>query len=129
MKRLLKKYEKYLSIHYYVIALRRQPSHMQHVYAAVFAGFITVLLGVMILYFDYGFWHERYSREETLEEVQVPSVAPVEVRSPGDMLGGFFKEARSRLDTIKTSSSSLLEGKETYNRSSDEGAEDATDTP
>lgn len=88
---------------------------MQHVYAATFAGAITALAAATILYFDYGFWHERYSRNEVVE-VQTVNDPLVTVQSPGEMIGGFFKEASQKLKAINTSSSSILEGKETYKR-------------
>lgn len=113
MKRFVKKY---LSTHHYLAVLRRQPSHMQHVYAAFFAGAVTVLIAAIILYFDYGFWHERYSRTELVETNAVVEDSMVTVQSPTEMLGGFFKEASQRLQSIKTGSSSLLEGKDVYTR-------------
>lgn len=116
MKHLLKKYEKFLSIHHYITFLRRQPEHMQHVYAAIFAGSITMIIAAFILYVDYGFWHETYSRQEVIE-VKDTTEPMVTVQSPGDMMGGFFKEARDRVQTINISSpSNVLKGTDSYTR-------------
>ena len=68
--------KKYGSIKHYIAFLRRQPAHMQHIYAVIFAGSITALLAAIILYVDYGFWHERYVRNEeaaTLETKDPPN--------------------------------------------------------
>jgi uncharacterized membrane protein YraQ (UPF0718 family) len=121
MKHLLKKYERMLSIHHYIAVLRRQPVHMQHVYAAVFAGLVTVILASYILYMDYGFWHEKYNRND--EALLVTEVAPVtvdseEVLSPGEMIQGFFKEASDKFKTVGTSNPAFLEGKDTYTKES-----------
>lgn len=117
MKRFLKKYERMLSIHHYIAVLRRQPVHVQHVYAALFAGLITVILASYILYVDYGFWHEKYSRNE--EALLVVEAAPEKVSSesvlsPGEMIQGFFKEASDKFKAVGTSESAFLEGKDTY---------------
>ena len=119
MKGSLKKYEKYLDFRHYFVVLKRQPLHMQHIYAAIFAGSITFLLAITILYFDYGFWHERYRRDEVLETDTASQ--QVAVQSPGDMIGGFLKEAGEKLKTIDISGSNLLEGKDVYMK--DDGVE------
>jgi hypothetical protein len=92
---------------------------MQHLYAILFAGCITGLIAMVILYFDYGFWHERYTRAEDIVEVHTTGDPMVTVQSPGEMIGGFFREASDKLKNINVSSTSLLEGKDTYSR--DEG--------
>jgi hypothetical protein len=87
-------------------------------YAATFAGIVTGLVAVAILYFDYGFWHERYSRTEQLStaSIQTKTVDDdmVTVQSPGEMIGDFFKEASTKLQTIKVTKPEMLEGKEVY---------------
>lgn len=119
MKRILKKYEKYLSIRHYISVLRRQPAHMQHVYAIIFAGSITALIAGIILYADYGFWHEKYSRSEVLEiQEETDTTDPmVTVESPAKMIGGFFREASLKLKSIDVSvPEGLLEGSDSYSR-------------
>lgn len=90
---------------------------MQHVYALVFAGSITATIAFVILYVDYGFWHERYIRDD----LTVVSTSTIEASpevstpdSPSKMLSRFFGEARDRLHTIDVSGSEMLQGKETY---------------
>lgn len=105
--------KKYGSIKHYIAFLRRQPAHMQHIYAVIFAGSITALLAAFILYVDYGFWHEKYvrSEESSIGEAPQPS------QSPFQMMSIFFKTARNQLDTLGTSGADLLVGKEVYIRS------------
>jgi hypothetical protein len=116
MKRRLKKYT---SLTHYIEFLRRQPEHMQHIYAVIFAGSITLMLAFVILYVDYGFWHETYVRGEvetiSLENSQ-PNKPEANVQSPKDMLGDFFKEAAEKLERISISSTTLPTGKDTYKR-------------
>lgn len=92
---------------------------MQHLYALSFSGVITVLLAISILYFDYGFWHERYSRSEELVPATLEQAKPVtETASPGSMIGGFFREASDRAKAVKANTPRFLEGKETYTKDS-----------
>jgi len=120
MKRYIKKYQKYISIHHYISVAKQQPAHIQRVYAATFAGIVTGLVAVAILYFDYGFWHERYSRTEQLTTSSVLTKTVdedmVTVQSPGEMIGDFFKEASTKLQTIKVTRPDMLEGKEVYTK-------------
>lgn len=113
MKRHLKRYT---SLTHYIAFLRRQPEHMQHIYALVFAGSITALIAFVILYVDYGFWHERYKRDDmvvvgTSTLIETSSQSP---ESPSEMLSRFFGEAKTRLKNIDTSGIEMLQGKETY---------------
>ncbi len=115
----MKFYKKYFSLKHWIAFFRRQPNHMQHVYAALFAGSITAVIAVAILYFDYGFWRERYSRTEIVKESVVKnSPQEVETVSPGEMMGGFFKEASARVQSIKNQKIELLQGKEVYSSGS-----------
>ncbi|MBP6948542.1 MAG: hypothetical protein KBC41_00170 [Candidatus Pacebacteria bacterium] len=111
MKRHLKKYT---SITNYIEFIRRQPSHVQHVYGVVFAGTITSLIAFFILYIDYGFWHERYINDDIVkianEEEQV------KLESPTKMFGSFLEEAGERFKEIKIPNKALLEGKESYSQ-------------
>lgn len=109
----MKFYKKYFSLKHWLAFLRRQPNHMQHMYALLFSGVVTAILGAAILYFDYGFWHERYSRSEVMvTNTEVKAAPEVTTISPGEMLGSFFKEATIRVQAIKETT--ILEGKEIY---------------
>jgi len=111
----MKFYKKYFSLRHWLAFLRRQPSHMQHMYAVAFSATITAMIGAGILYFDYGFWHERYSRSETVATTTIKNVAVQdETVSPGEMMGDFFKEASVRIQSLKDQKVDLLEGKEVY---------------
>jgi hypothetical protein len=87
---------------------------MQHVYAAVFAGSITMLIAAFILYADYGFWHERYVRDDLTQVASTLEVATQKPESIGEMSSRFFGEAKERLQNIDTTGKDLLKGKETY---------------
>lgn len=98
----------------YLDVLRRQPEHMQHIYAILFAGGITILLAAILLYSEYGFWHERYQRTEVIAETLSESQETIASKSPLDMAAIFFKDAKDQLAKVKTSSQGLLDGKEVY---------------
>lgn len=114
MKRYLKKYT---SLKLYIAFLRRQPKHMQHVYAFIFAGSVTALIASIILYVDYGFWHERYVRKDEIiiasstEIISKPTPIP---ESPIEMLSRFIGEAKVQFDSISSGGQELLKGKEIY---------------
>jgi hypothetical protein len=114
MKRYLKKYT---SLTHYIEFLRKQPEHMQHVYAVVFAGSITMLIACVILYVDYGFWHEKYIRDRD-DTNNLTVATPTEPESPSTMFSRFFGEAKDRFQSIDTSGSDFLKGKETYTNDS-----------
>lgn len=82
---------------------------MQHVHAVAFAGIITTLLTAVILYTDYGFWHETYVAEEVSEKIE-------ESNKEHSSWGSFFTEAKVRFSKIGTDGVNLLEGKETYRK-------------
>jgi hypothetical protein len=111
--------KKYTSLANYIEFLRRQSVHIQRIYAALFAGVITCLLGLLILYFEYDLWHETYSRNE--DSVQVVTPETVSAHSPQDMMSEFFKEAGQKLNAIDLSKPDILNGKETYMK--EEGVE------
>lgn len=93
---------------------------MQHVYALTFASLVTGLMAAFILYYDYGFWRDTYSRNEVVVSEQAgdgaSKEATVETLSPKDMLGSFLEEAGARYRALATSSKDLLNGKEEYGR-------------
>lgn len=107
-----KSMKKYVSLKHYIAFLRRQPKHMQHVYAVTFSGTVTLFLAAIILYVDYGFWHEKYQRTEEVKTQDKEFVT----ESPVQMLGNFFEEASERFKSIEKSGGSFLEGKEIYSR-------------
>ena len=97
---------------------------MQHVYAATFAGSVTLLIAIAILYFDYGLWHERYRRTDdivvTSKQEQGQDQSLITVQSPGEMIGAFIKEATVKIKAIDTSGANVLKGKDVYNKESTE---------
>ncbi|MDB5260080.1 MAG: hypothetical protein JWN37_311 [Candidatus Nomurabacteria bacterium] len=92
----------------YVRHIRRQSKHMQHMHAFIFAGIITAIVAGIILYTDYGFWHETYIGESA------PAVTQETAAPPGEVFSNFWSEARSQFSNIGSSTASLIEGKETY---------------
>lgn len=113
MKKVLKNS---LSLKHWIAYLRRQPRHMQHVYAFIFSGTITAIIAGIILYADYGFWHDRYS---TNEDVLLVEASTRNAESPLQMLSRFFDEAKVQLNNLNTSGGELLQGKETYKKGDD----------
>jgi hypothetical protein len=109
MKRYLKKY---LSFKHYVDVLRKHPEHLQHAYAFIFAGSITSLIAFVILYTEYGFWHEKYVRDESVVvEMQSTSVPPL-----SEVFSRFLDDIKAEFGSINDTGSSFFEGKETYIR-------------
>src|SRR3989344_3099917 len=99
----------------YIRYMRKQSKHVQHIHAFIFAGTITLLVAIAILYTSYGLWHVKYrATGDLMVEGEVITTPPVEPESPGEMLSRFWGEARTQFSSIGTSGASLLEGKETY---------------
>jgi hypothetical protein len=111
----MKHYKKYLDVKHWLAFLRRQPKHMQHVYAVIFSAVITSLIASAILYYDYGFWHEKYSRTDSLV-VQVKPEEIIKTQSPGELIGSFLKEAKEKVNALQTGSSNILQNKEVYTK-------------
>lgn len=97
------------SISHYVKYMKRQSVHIQHVHAIAFAGIITALLTGVILYTDYGFWHETYVAEDVTQMV-------ADTDNDRVSWGSFFTEAKVRFSQIGSQGVNLLEGKETYKK-------------
>jgi hypothetical protein len=97
-----------LTFRHYIKFMRRQSKHIQHVHAVAFAGLITALIAFVLMYTEYGFWHETY-RADDLEAAQTQE-------TPSQSFSDFYLEAKARFHAIGTSGSGLLEGKETYTK-------------
>ncbi len=111
----------------YIKYIRRQSKHIQHIHAAIFSGALTTLIAVVVLYADYGFWQEKYVRNDTLTTDELTLTAKKEepkIDSPVETLGKFFEEAKVRISGVQLSSVQLLEGKEVYIK--DEGEASTT---
>lgn len=96
----------------YVRHLRRQDIRVQQLHAFVFASIITGLLAFLILYYDYGYFHDVYVKKdiESVVVVDNTDTAP----SPIESMSSFFSEAKTRFSEIGKSGSSLLYGKDVY---------------
>lgn len=103
---------KHFTLRYYLRHVRKQNKHIQHVHAIAFAGIITALIAGVILYAEYGFWHETYVAEDALVVTNTNTLD----ESSGYSWGSFFAEAKERFGNIGTTSASFLEGKETYKK-------------
>lgn len=106
-------HKKYFSFKHYLSVLRRSSVHTQHVAAGVFAGIVTALIAAIILYYDYGFWRDTYSKQD---ENPVVEDTMVTVQSPSEMIGGFLQEATSKFKAINVSKENLLQGKDSYSK-------------
>jgi len=96
----------------YVLHLRRQDIRIQQLHALVFAGAITALMAFLILYYDYGYFHDVYVQKETESLVVEKTSEPAP--SPTETISSFFSEAKTRFSEIGKSGSSLLYGKDVY---------------
>jgi hypothetical protein len=94
---------------------------MQHVYAFMFASLITGLIATYILYYDYGFWHDHYTKNNSLEVVTKGDIATSTVvpKSPFEIFSDFVEEAKKRSSAISFDTGKLLQGKETYIKESE----------
>ncbi len=88
---------------------------MQHVYAVTFSAIITSFFASIILYYDYGFWHERYSRTDSLV-IQAKPDEVTKTQSPGELMGSFLKEVKEKVGVLQASSSNILQNKEVYTK-------------
>lgn len=104
-------FKKVINPHYWLLFLRKQSKHVQKMYVTIISGSITLVIACVILYVDYGFWHERYKKDEEVILLQKEQEKP---ESPSQMMSRFLGEARSQFKTINVSPSKILEGKETY---------------
>lgn len=111
----MKRYKKYFDVKHWLAFLRRQPKHMQHVYAVAFSGAITAVIASAILYYDYGFWHEKYSRSDSVVTVDEKNEV-TKTQSPGELMGSFLKEAKEKVNSIQTDTSNVLQRKEVYTK-------------
>jgi hypothetical protein len=96
----------------YVQHVRSSSIHVQQIHAVIFAGGLTVALAVTVLYFEYGFWREKYDSKEVVikQNIEVKSVSPV------GMFSTLIKDAGSQISAIKEGGGSFLEGKEVYSK-------------
>lgn len=101
--------KKFFSFRSHLAYLRKQPVHFQHVYAGSVAGIVTAIFIAYILYTDYGFWHDRYTSGEVLEENKVEKM-----ETPRETLFNLFKETRDRLKNIKENNNQFFGNKDTY---------------
>lgn len=99
---------KHFTFRYYIKYMRKQSKHVQHLHAIFFAGLITAAIAFVLMYTEYGFWHETYRADnlDTSSEEQEESMS----------FSSFLQEAANRFHSIGSSSSTFLEGKETYTK-------------
>ena len=105
----------------YFSYLRTQSFEMQQIHATLFAGVVTLLLGYIVFYSDFGLGGERYSATQVQESISTKESIEEESPSPIEFISSFVREAKARLDLVGTGSSSLLESKETYTRDESKG--------
>ena len=100
------------TIQHYIRFLRRQHVHLQHLHAFIFAGAITMTVAFFFLYFEYGFFHESYDKQQVALEEKVSE----KIESPTSMLSNLFNEGKERFSNMSTTSFDFLKGKETYTK-------------
>ena len=99
-----------ISFRHFLAFLRRQPRHMQHMYALAIAAISTGIVAAIILYADYGFWHEQYIAQDLLSS----TTTPITLESPSEMIGRFWNDARTQFGGVRELGASLLQGTDTY---------------
>ena len=102
-----------LSLRGYVRHVRRQNKHIQHMHAFVFASVITGVVVGLILYYDYGFWHDVYVNTENTTPIAGDTLND-KGESPLESFSRLFQEAKLRLGEVGNSGQMLLEGTEVY---------------
>lgn len=108
----MKLHLKHFTLRHYIRYVKRQNKHVQHIHGFVFAGIITGLIAFVILYTDYGFWHETYIADDSQMAADPAYVS----ESPSESLGRFWMEAKEQFSHVGSSSANFLEGKETYTK-------------
>lgn len=103
---------KQFSIKRYIRYVKHQNKHIQHIHGFIFAGLVTALIAFVILYTDYGFWHETYIAEDS-NLIADPAYLS---ESPTQSWGHFWSDAKEQFGRIGSSSVNLLEGKDTYQK-------------
>jgi hypothetical protein len=103
---------KHFTLRHYIRFVKRQNKHIQHIHGFVFAGIITALIAFVILYTDYGFWHETYIAEDERPQANEAYVS----ESPSQALSRFWNDAKEQFGHVGSTSANLLEGKETYTK-------------
>ena len=101
-----------LSFKSYVRYLRKQRVHIQHIHALTFSGIICFLLGVIILYYQYGFWHAEYVREEKVKKEDTT----VLTESPVDAFSQLVKEGSKRFSETMSSFTPFMESETAFDR-------------
>jgi hypothetical protein len=103
---------KHFTFKYYIRYVKHQNKHIQHVHGFVFAGLITALIAFVILYTDYGFWHETYIAPDSKLNADPAYLS----ESPTQSWSRFWGDAKDQFGRIGSSSVNLLEGKDTYTK-------------
>lgn len=103
----------YFSVRHYISVLKRKPAHIQHVVALTVAGFFTAIFALLILYFDYGFFNDSYSRKEDIGDTAIRKST---TESPTSMFGTFFREAQDRFRSIPKVTNGFFESSEVYKK-------------
>lgn len=102
------------TIQHYISFLRRQHVRVQQIHSLLLAGVITVLLAIIVLYSQYGFFHTRYDRNKIIAEEKITSETPQKLESPSEMLSNLFKEGQVRFSNIGSSTFNFFDNKEVY---------------
>jgi len=103
------------SIKTYIRHVRRQKPHIQQLHAALFAGTITLILALLILYLEYGYWHTSYNRSYHASSTNNDETVLTE--TPSQTIARLWGEGKDRLIGIQSSFHPLTGGGTTFDRS------------
>lgn len=94
--------------------LQRQPHYVHKIYAGFFAGIITLAIAGIWLYYQYGFWNDKYviDNGNDIDKIEVQNNIS---ESPLNVLKNIYNESIIRYKFINISPKSFLESSTTYN--------------
>ncbi len=99
--------------------LQRQPHYAQKIHAGFFAGIITLAIAGVWLYYQYGFWNDKYVIEglpaQTGGDEQITEVKNNISESPLDVLKNIYNESIFHAKSINISPKTLMESSTTIN--------------
>jgi hypothetical protein len=109
----------------YLRHIRKQSDHSKRVHAFSISGIITVLIAVIWLHVNYGFWSNEeisaYPKDQKYEErdlgsKEVKSTTSEQLVSPGAVFSNFMDDFRKRMNEVPLDFKEVINDKETFER-------------
>lgn len=115
----------------YLHYLRRSSKHIQSIHAFFFAGSITLLLALGILYFEYDFWRTTTYTKADLEDIsrlEIKKSIEEKSESPITSFSLFVEEIGEKIHIVRGGGGALFEAKESYSKK-EEFLQSSSSTP